>query len=48
MHPFLFLRGTGKENVAVHKKSLQGKSDAILGWLVGGLFGIWVVCGWFG
>ena len=30
-----------------HKKCLQGKKDAIFGWLVGGLLGIWLVCGRF-
>ena len=48
MHLFLFPRGMGKENVAVHKKCLQGNNDAIFGWLVGDLFGIWLVWGWFG
>ena len=40
MHLFLFSRGMGKEDVAVKKKCLQRNSDAIFGWLVGGLFGI--------
>ena len=48
MHLVLFSRGMGKEHVAVHKKCLQGKNDAIFGWLVGDLFGIWLVWGWFG
>ena len=43
MHLFLFSRGMGKENVAVHKICLQGNSDAIFGLLVGDLFGIWLV-----
>ena len=38
----------GKENVAVHKKCFQGNNDAVFGWLVGDLFGIWLVWGWFG
>ena len=48
MHAFLFSRGMGKENVAVHKKCLLGKQDAIFVWFVGDLFGIWLVFGWFG
>ena len=48
MHLFLFSRGMDKENVADHKKYLQGKNDAIFGWLVGDLFAIWLVCGWCG
>ena len=48
MHLFLFSRGMGKGNVAVHKKCLQGNNDAIFGWLVGDLFGIWLFWGWFG
>ena len=43
MHLFLFSRGMGKENVAVHKIFLQGNSNAIFGLLVGDLFGIWLV-----
>ena len=31
MHLLLFSRGMGKENVAVHKKCLQGNKDAIFG-----------------
>ena len=37
-----------KENVEIHKKCLQGKNDAVFGWFVGGLAGLWVACGWFG
>ena len=55
MHLFLFSRGMGKENVAVHKICLQGNSDAIFGLLVGDLFWylaclrvVWLVCGWCG
>ena len=47
MHLFLFSRGMGKENVAVHTKCLQEKNNVIFGWLVGDLFGIWLVSGWF-
>ena len=39
------LFGMGKENVAAHKKCLQGNNDAIFGWLVGDLFGNWLVWG---
>ena len=48
MHLFLFSHEMGKENVAVHKKCIQGNNDAIFDRLVGDLFGIWLVWGWFG
>ena len=48
MHLFLFSREMGKENVAVHKKCFQGKNNVIFCWLVGDLFGIWLVSEWFG
>ena len=47
MHLFLFPRGMGKENVALHKKCFQGKNNAIFDWLVDNLFGIWLVWVWF-
>ena len=37
----------GKENVAVRKKCFQQNNNTIFGWLVGDLFGIWLVWGWF-
>ena len=39
------LRFLGPEFIPNHRKCLQGKKDAIFGWLVGGLFGVWLVCG---
>ena len=41
------LRFLGPEFIPNHRKCLQGKKDAIFGWLVGGLFGVWLVCGLF-
>ena len=53
MHPFLFSLEMGKDNVAVHKKCLQGKKMQfmvdkwvvclVFGWFVGSLDGLWVV-----
>ena len=37
----------GPRFIPNHRKCIQRKKDAIFGWLVGGLSGIWLVCGWF-
>ena len=42
------LRFLGPEFIPNHRKCLQEKKDVIFGQLVGGLFGIWLVCRWFG
>ena len=34
------------EFIPSHKKCLQEKKNAIFGWLMGALSGIWLVCGW--
>ena len=41
------LQFLGPEFLPNHRNCLQGKKDEIFGRLVGGLFGIWLVCTWF-
>ena len=54
------LRFLDPQFISNHKKCLQGRGDAIFGWLVcslsgiswygwfvGGLYVVWLVCGWF-